>query len=316
MQLIKIKVAAEKEKLRLNQIYEESKAYFQRVEGRETLPPLININEVIPAIPHERCHCLSVYYLDEIIGYLWVFDESPTNIYILHFYIDEKYRARGLARLAIQELEKRYGKTLETAELVVSSVNYLGLKFWQSVGFHTILHVYEPNTIGSNAVELELQKRINSVDEDDIGLLSVDTQNYFLGEMLHVSNEQKNKNLVLTVPEAIHEAEKLDVAEAYFIRLNNEVIGYAALVFDEKIPEKDKRYWLWQLMIDEKYQQKGYARKALSLIIEKYFRRANVEVITLSTKSSNFKALRLYKSFGFQETGEMNGDEVILQKYL
>lgn len=88
------------------------------------------------------------------------------------------------------------------------------------------------------------------------------------------------------------------------------------MVFDEKIPEKDKRYWLWQLMIDEKYQQKGYARKALSLIIEKYFRRANVEVITLSTKSSNFKALRLYKSFGFQETGEMNGDEVILQKYL
>ena len=38
--------------------------------------------------------------------------------------------------------------------------------------------------------------------------------------------------------------------------------------------------------------------------------------LLLSTKSDNDNALRLYKKFGFTLTGETNGDEVILKKYI
>ena len=68
-------------------------------------------------------------------------------------------------------------------------------------------------------------------------------------------------------------------------------------------------------MIDENYQKQGYAKKALTLIIEA-FRQKAVAVITLSTKPENTTTLALYRKFGFHETGEVNGEEIILQKRL
>ena len=63
--------------------------------------------------------------------------------------------------------------------------------------------------------------------------------------MLKLTSEQKKKNLVLSVPEAIQEAATNPFAKAYSICLNQEIIGYTAVVFDETIPEPDKRNWLW-----------------------------------------------------------------------
>lgn len=51
------------------------------------------------------------------------------------------------------------------------------------------------------------------------------------------------------------------------IYLNNKVIGYTALVFDETIPEKESHHWLWQFTIDQHYQNKGYGTKILYVLI-------------------------------------------------
>lgn len=139
--------------------------------------------------------------------------------------------------------------------------------------------------------------------------------NAFLGEKLQVNQAQKDANFVLSVPEAILAANECTFAKAYFICLDNQVIGYTAFVFDETIPEQDKRNWLWQFMIDQNYQKQGHAKKALTLVIEA-FRQKAVAVITLSTKPENATALALYRKFGFHETGEVNGEELILQKRL
>lgn len=69
-------------------------------------------------------------------------------------------------------------------------------------------------------------------------------------------------------------------------------------------------------MINQNHQAKGYASKALVLIIDYMFQNAKEKVITLSTKPDNEPALQLYKKFGFIETGEQNGNKIILQKYL
>lgn len=150
---------------------------------------------------------------------------------------------------------------------------------------------------------------------EKISLLIVNELNVFLGGNLQSTSEQIKKNLTLSVPEAITESLKNPFAEAYFICLNDNVIGYTAVVFDETIPEHDKHNWLWQFMIDKNYQGHGYASKALMLIIEHMFNNATEKIITLSTKPDNEIAIKLYKKFGFFETGEKNGDEVILQKY-
>lgn len=152
--------------------------------------------------------------------------------------------------------------------------------------------------------------------DERISLLPVNPANAFLGNHLESTAEQIANHLTLAVPEAIKEAFNLTFSEPYFICCHNEVIGYTALVFDEEIPEADKRYWLWQLMIDKRYQGKGCASKALEQIIENHFKKKRVQVITLSTKPENAPALQLYKKFGFNETGEWNEEEIILQKHL
>ena len=72
-------------------------------------------------------------------------------------------------------------------------------------------------------------------------------------------------------------------------------------------------YNLWRLMIDEKYQKKGYGREAVRLALEfiKTFPCGRAECCWLSYEPENEVARRLYRSFGFDETGETDGDEVI-----
>ncbi len=72
-------------------------------------------------------------------------------------------------------------------------------------------------------------------------------------------------------------------------------------------------YNLWRLMIDEKYQKKGYGREAVRLALEfiKAFPCGEAEYCWLSYEPENEVARRLYQSFEFEETGEMDCDELI-----
>lgn len=147
-------------------------------------------------------------------------------------------------------------------------------------------------------------------------LVEVNELNEFLGESLLATSDQIERNLILDVATAIQTAKTIPFAEAYFIFRNEKVVGYTAVVFDETIPEIDKQNWLWQFMIDKKYQGRGYASHALPLIIDYVFKKSKEKVITLSTKPDNEAALKLYKNFGFVITGEQNDDEIILQNHL
>lgn len=72
-------------------------------------------------------------------------------------------------------------------------------------------------------------------------------------------------------------------------------------------------YNLWRLMIDERYQNKGYGREAVRLALEfvRTFPCGKAEYCWLSYEPENDIARRLYNSFGFAETGEMDCDELI-----
>ena len=65
-------------------------------------------------------------------------------------------------------------------------------------------------------------------------------------------------------------------------------------------------------MIDEIFQGKGYGTAALQVIIQ-YFKDHGANNIRLSTKEANTHALSVYRQAGFRDTGEMNGEEIVLQ---
>ena len=92
------------------------------------------------------------------------------------------------------------------------------------------------------------------------------------------------------------------------------MIGFDADDYWEDAPSIAKgNYNLWRLMIDKNYQNKGYGKEAVRLALEfiKTFPCGKADFCWLSYEPENEVAKRLYHSFGFAETGEMDGDEII-----
>lgn len=92
------------------------------------------------------------------------------------------------------------------------------------------------------------------------------------------------------------------------------MIGYGADDDWEDAPViAGDNYNLWRFMIDERYQGKGYGRAAMKKILEYIAGEpcGPAEYCWLSYEPENEAARRLYASFGFQETGELDDDEII-----
>ena len=96
-------------------------------------------------------------------------------------------------------------------------------------------------------------------------------------------------------------------------------VGFLMIGFDiddywEDAPEIAKgNYNLWRLMIDKKYQGRGYGKEAVKLALD-YIRIkpcGEAGYCWLSYEPENKVAADLYRSFGFEETGEMDGEELI-----
>ena len=96
-------------------------------------------------------------------------------------------------------------------------------------------------------------------------------------------------------------------------------VGFLMVGFDKDDYWEDApaiaagNYNFWRLMIDKKYQGRGYGKEAVRLALDfiKTFPCGKAEFVWLSYEPENDNARRLYASYGFKESGEMDGDEVI-----
>lgn len=92
------------------------------------------------------------------------------------------------------------------------------------------------------------------------------------------------------------------------------MIGYDTDDFWDDAPNIAKgSYNLWRLMIDRKYQRQGYGKGAVALALNfvRTFPCGEAEYCWLSYRPENAAAKKLYHSFGFTETGDMDGEEAI-----
>ena len=102
------------------------------------------------------------------------------------------------------------------------------------------------------------------------------------------------------------------IARPFAICADGKPVGFTMFAFELDSPDPNDRYWLWRFMIDRHWQRKGCGSAALETIIA-YFRSHGADHILLSTKETNTAALSLYHKYRFSETGEMNGDELVLR---
>ena len=74
--------------------------------------------------------------------------------------------------------------------------------------------------------------------------------------------------------------------------------------------EKENQCTLCRFMIDKKYQGKGYGKSALKLAVNYMIYNFGIKELGTETHCKNFVAQSLYKSIGFQETGEIDGEQI------
>ncbi|MBE1302866.1 GNAT family N-acetyltransferase [Clostridium botulinum] len=91
---------------------------------------------------------------------------------------------------------------------------------------------------------------------------------------------------------------------------NNKLIGFAMYGYFEK----ETRLWLDRFMIDYKYQNKGYGKSSLELLISVMINEYKCNKIYLSTFKDNIGAIKLYEKFGFEFNGEFdeNGELIMV----
>ena len=71
-------------------------------------------------------------------------------------------------------------------------------------------------------------------------------------------------------------------------------------------------FYIWRFMIDARHQGRGFGRRALELLVDEA-RRDGAGEVTLSVVPGEHSAREFYARLGFEETGELEGDEVVMR---
>jgi len=140
-----------------------------------------------------------------------------------------------------------------------------------------------------------------------ITLREINKENF--GECVRLEVEESQKNFVAGNVESLAEAWLHPaIARPFAIYNDDTMVGFAML----DIVEGDKDCGLWRFMIDRKYQNKGYGKAAMSVILDYVRKLGMFSEMRLSFEPENTVAEKLYAGFGFRATGEIDDGEVVM----
>ena len=121
-----------------------------------------------------------------------------------------------------------------------------------------------------------------------------------IDDVLALSVNESQKNFVSTNAESLAQAYVYsETAFPFAVYEDSTLVGFIMMgYYDVK-----EYYTLWKFMIDKRYQNRGYGRKALELGIK--FLRDHFDVLEIYTgvAPGNDMAKHLYSSVGFRDTG-------------
>jgi diamine N-acetyltransferase len=71
-------------------------------------------------------------------------------------------------------------------------------------------------------------------------------------------------------------------------------------------------HFLWKLLIDQRYQRRGFGTGTLDLIVE-YFRNRGVSTMWTSVREGEGGPVTFYERYGFKRTGKFHDNEILLR---
>jgi diamine N-acetyltransferase len=146
----------------------------------------------------------------------------------------------------------------------------------------------------------------------NILLKEVNSANWVRCAHLKVAENQKNfvATNAISLAQSKYEADCIPMC----IYDDETMIGFVMFGIDKDEDETvdDDQFWICRFMIDEKFQGKGYGKKSMAKIIEHIKNNYHYDNVYLSEVPENAVAKGLYKSFGFEFTGEVEDEEEVM----
>ncbi|BCJ52760.1 N-acetyltransferase [Actinoplanes sp. NBRC 14428] len=99
-------------------------------------------------------------------------------------------------------------------------------------------------------------------------------------------------------------------SEPFAVYADDELVGFVLLQPGERAGD----HVLVRLMIDHRFQGRGFGRQALEAAVDHAAREHKAEVVRLSFVPANDRARALYLSAGFLETGELDDTEIVMAR--
>lgn len=150
------------------------------------------------------------------------------------------------------------------------------------------------------------KKEMDKKEMERIYLKEVDPGNWRVD--IGVSESQRKYVASLSGTLARAYAYRDSRSRAYIVYAGDTPVG-VAMYYDI---EEMQAYDFSQFFIDERYQGRGYGRKACGLVLDELKRDGRFRKIVLCYIEGNHAAEKMYRSFGFQPTGEVDEDEICM----
>ena len=132
-------------------------------------------------------------------------------------------------------------------------------------------------------------------------------------EALTVFSEQAS--FIESVKDCLQEADELELWRPVGIYDGNTLVGFSMYgYFPEPAPGQ---LWLDRLLIDRKYQGKGYGKQAVLALLSKLYMEYSSNTVYLSVYENNRHAIQLYQQLGFRFNGEYDakGERIMVYSY-
>jgi diamine N-acetyltransferase len=148
-----------------------------------------------------------------------------------------------------------------------------------------------------------------------VSLREITDENRAAVEALAVTDEQDY--FVATVTQSLKDAEDYPDAKPWYraVYADDEPVGF--VMISDGITVDDPTYvgpyYLWRLLIDHRFQGRGYGTATLDLIVEHVRTHPDARTFLVSHVVGPGSPVTFYQQYGFSLTGEVHEGEPILE---
>lgn len=141
----------------------------------------------------------------------------------------------------------------------------------------------------------------------DVVFKPVDETNF--GSVIRLSVAENQKRYIMDNVTTIAFCYIYPTKKPAAVYINDELVG---LVCTELDPKTD-RHEILVYMVDHQYQGRGFGKATLFALINKMKIERPDKDIYLNFVPGNEKAEGVYRSLGFEPTGELEGEEIVMR---